>query len=54
MIRRSSFRFRAAAFLLVFFAAGFLLPASREGDARLYLLAAAVPGGILFLLLLPV
>lgn len=53
MIRRSSFRFRAAAFLLVFFAAGFLLQASREGDARLYLLAAAVPGGILLVLLLP-
>ena len=53
MKKRSSFRFRVSALLVVFFALGFLLPASRTGDEKLYLLAAAVPGVILFILLLP-
>ena len=53
MIRHSSVRFRVAALLIVFFAASFLLQACREGDSRLYLLAAAVPGGMLLFLLLP-
>lgn len=53
MRKHSSFRFRVFAMLLVLFAAAFLLPASRTGDAKLYLLAAAVPGVMLFLLFLP-
>ncbi len=53
MKKNSSFRFRVAALLLLFFAAAFLLPACRNGDPGLYLLAAAVPGIMLFLLLLP-
>ena len=48
-----SSRSRVLAMMLVFFAAAFLLPASRAGDSRLYLLAAAVPGGMLLLLVLP-
>lgn len=53
MKKRSSSRFRAGAMLLVFFAAAFLLPASRDGNAKLYLLSAVVPGVMLLLLLLP-
>ena len=53
MKKRSSNRFRLAAMLLIFFACAFLLPASRTGDARLYLLAAAVPAAMLILLFLP-
>lgn len=53
MRKHASFRFRTAAMLLFFFAAAFLLPACRGGDAKLYLLAAAVPGVMLFLMLLP-
>ena len=53
MKKRSSNRFRLAVVLLVFFACAFLLPASRTGDIRLYLLAAAVPAGMLILLFFP-
>ena len=53
MKKRSSSRFRIISLLLVLFAAVFLLPACRDGDARLYLLAAVVPGTMLLLLLLP-
>ena len=53
MRKRSSNRFRLAAMLLIFFACAFLLPASRTGDGRLYLLAAAVPTVMLILLFLP-
>ena len=53
MRKHASFRFRTAAMLLFFFAAAFLLPACRAGDAKLYLLAAAVPGVMLFLMILP-
>ena len=53
MRKRSSFRFRVSAMLLVLFAVAFLLPASRDGNPKLYLLAAAVPGAMLVLMLLP-
>ena len=53
MRKRSSGRFRLAAMLLIFFACAFLLLASRTGDGRLYLLAAAVPAVMLILLLFP-
>lgn len=53
MKKRSSFRFRVSALILVFFSFCFLLPASRNGNEKLYLLAAAVPGVMLFILLLP-
>lgn len=53
MRKRSSGRFRLAAMLVLFFACAFLLPASRTGDARLYLLAAAVPAAMLLLLFFP-
>ena len=52
-MRHRSSRFRVCALLLLFFAAAFLLPASRNGDIRLYVLAAAVPGVTLLLLLMP-
>ena len=53
MRNRSSSRFRVCAMAVFLFAAAFLVPASMTGDARLYLLAAAVPGLMLLLLLLP-
>ena len=53
MKKRASGRFRLAAMLLIFFACAFLLPASRTGDGRLYLLAAAVPAVMLILLFFP-
>lgn len=53
MNRHSSARFRLSAMLLLFFAAAFLLHASRTGNTELYLLAAAVPGMMLLLLLFP-
>lgn len=53
MKKHASHRFRVSAVLILFFSVAFLLPASRTGDARLYLLAAAVPGCILLLLILP-
>ena len=53
MKKRASGRFRLAAILLLFFACAFLLPASRTGDGRLYLLAAAVPAVMLILLFFP-
>lgn len=52
-MRKHSSRFRLSALLLVFFACAFLLPASRDGDPVLYILAAAVPGVILLLLFFP-
>ncbi len=53
MKKRSSFRSRMLVLLLVFFAAAFLLPASRTGNSVLYILAAAVPGVMLLLLYFP-
>lgn len=53
MKKHPSSRFRTAAMLLVFFAFAFLLPASRNGESKLYFLAGAVPGAMLLLLLLP-
>ena len=53
MKKRSSGRARLAALLLVFFACAFLLPASRTGEPKLYLLAAAVPASMLLLLFFP-
>ena len=53
MRKRSSFRFRISAVLLVFFATVFLLPAYRDGNPKLYLLAVAVPAAMLLLMLLP-
>ena len=53
MKKHASRRFHVAAVLILFFSVSFLLPASRTGDARLYLLAAAVPGCMLLLLFLP-
>ena len=54
MKKRSSFRFRILAILLIFFAASFLLLASRDGNPKQYLMAAAVPGMIFILMVLPV
>ena len=45
------FRFTGAAVLLVLLI--FLLPAVREGDRRLYLLAAVIPASLLFFLTVP-
>ncbi len=53
MKKHSPFRFRICALILFLFACAFLLPASRTGNTELYLLAAAVPGAMLFLLLFP-
>ena len=53
MRKHASFHFRTAAMLLFFFAAAFLLPACRTGETKLYLLAAAVPGIMLLLMILP-
>ena len=53
MIKNASPRFRVYAMLLLFFAAVFLLPACRAGDPKLYLMAAAVPGVMLLLLIFP-
>ena len=53
MRKHASFHFRTAAMLLFFFAAAFLLPACRTGETKLYLLAAAVPGVMLLLMILP-
>ena len=53
MRKHVSFRFRVLALLLLFFAGSFALSASRSGNTSLWLLTAAVPGVILFLLLLP-
>ena len=53
MKKRSSGRARLAALLLVFFACVFLLPASRTGESKLYLLSAAVPAAMLLLLFFP-
>lgn len=52
-MRHRSSRFRVCSLLLLFFAASFLLPASHTGDIRLYVLAAAVPGTVMLLLLMP-
>ena len=53
MKKRMSFRGRVSVTILVFFAAVFAVPALREGDARLWALTAAVPGGMLIMLLVP-
>ena len=53
MKKNNSPRFRIYAVLLLFFAAVFLLPACRTGDAGMYLVAAAVPGVMLLLLAFP-
>ena len=53
MKHRNPYRSRLCIILLIFFAAAFLLPAAQTGDSRLYFLAAALPCGILFLLMLP-
>ncbi len=53
MKKRMSFRGRATAAVVVFFAAVFALPASRSGDGTLWMLAAVIPGVMLILLLLP-
>ena len=53
MKTRNPYRSRLCIVLLVFFAAAFLLPAVQTGDTRLYILAAAVPCGIVLFLLLP-
>ncbi len=51
--RPSSFRARVSILIAVFFAAVFSVPAFRTGDAGLWTLAAAVPGAMLLMLLLP-
>ncbi len=53
MKKRVSGRARLAALLLILFACVFLLPASRTGEPKLYLLAAAVPAAMLLLLFFP-
>ena len=53
MRKHMSFRGRTAVVIVVFFAAVFALAASRSGDLHLWLLAAAVPGAALVILLLP-
>ena len=53
MKKNVSSRFRVYALLLFFFATVFLLPACRTGDAKLYLMAGAVPGAMLILLIFP-
>ena len=52
-MKNKSSRARVCAVMLVFFAVVFLLPASRTGNSRLYMLAAAVACGTVLLLLLP-
>lgn len=53
MRKHLTFRGRVTLTMLLFFAAVFSLPASRNGDARLWLLAAAVPAVMVLLLLFP-
>ena len=52
-MKNKSSRARVCAVLLVFFAVVFLLPASRTGNSRLYMLATAVACGTVLLLLIP-
>lgn len=53
MKKKSSFRYRTCVTFLLFFASVFLLFALKAGDSALYVLSAAVPGTILFLMLFP-
>ena len=53
MKKRGSYRARVSIFLPFFFAAVFAVPALRDGDMRLWILTAAVPGIMLILLLIP-
>ena len=52
-MKHKPIRFRTIICFVVFFSVVFLLPAFRTGDSRLFILAAAIPGAMLLLLLLP-
>ena len=53
MKKHFSFRSRVSVMMLVLFAAVFALSASRSGDARLWLLTAAVPAVMVLLMAVP-